>query len=240
MTEITKITNSEGIGPGKHDPPTTDQEGFPKNAVIDIQEEMIDLYHSIDSLLSEKEKKSIQFIGSREGEGTSTLIREFARVSAVTFGKSVLLLNADSPKNNSILTVEEQEGNLISSIENEISMEQPFSQDGGYRLSVCSVSRLGFSLPILFTSSYFSRFIDKLKQQFDFILIDSPSAGSSSDGMAIARKVDGVVIVVEAEATRWPVVESVKQKIKKVGGHILGVILNKQRYYIPPFIYKRL
>ena len=54
------------------------------------------------------------------------------------------------------------------------------------------------------------------------------------------RKVDGVVIVVEADKTRWPVVQSVREKIVQHGGRLLGMVLNKRRYYIPEFIYKRL
>ncbi len=216
------------------------KKGFPKSKEIDIEEDMVGLYHSIDSLLADKEKKAIQFLGSNAEEGTTTLIREFARVSAVTFGKSVLLLDADVSQPDASLTVTEQEDNLATAIENGIPTEQAFGEDGGYRLSVCEISMLGTSLPVLFSSSHISRFIDKLKQQFDLILIDSPPVNSSPDGMAIARKVDGIVLVVEAETTRWPVVESVKDRIIKVGGNILGVILNKQQYYIPSFIYKRL
>jgi Mrp family chromosome partitioning ATPase len=52
--------------------------------------------------------------------------------------------------------------------------------------------------------------------------------------------VDGVVLVVEAEKTRWPVAENVRDKIKGSGGNILGIVLNKRRYYIPEWVYKKL
>src|SRR4030065_662368 len=65
---------------------------------LDMEEEMVGLYQTITSLLPDSPKKIVQFIGSREGEGTSTVVREFARVSAIKFGKSVLLLDADLSK----------------------------------------------------------------------------------------------------------------------------------------------
>jgi len=43
-------------------------------------------------------RKVIQFIGPQGGEGTSTVVRDFAMVSAARFGKSVLLLDARSTK----------------------------------------------------------------------------------------------------------------------------------------------
>lgn len=214
--------------------------GYNESALLNAEEEMAGLYYSIGSLLSGVENKMIQFIGSHMGEGTTTLVREFARVCAVTFGRAVLLLDAASSEPPKNLTVTDQEENLLSFIKNGIPMEKPFGEDSGYRLSVCTTSNLKIALPVLFSSSHIGRFIDNLKQQFDLILVDSSPMSLSPDAVAIASKVDGVILVVEAEKTRWPVVESVKETLIKAGGNILGVILNKQRYYIPSFIYKRL
>jgi Mrp family chromosome partitioning ATPase len=83
-------------------------------------------------------------------------------------------------------------------------------------------------------------FWKKLRQRFDLILIDSPPATTSPDGLALSSKVDGIVLVVEAEKTRWPVAESTKNRILSSGGKILGIVLNKRRYHIPDFVYKRL
>jgi len=54
------------------------------------------------------------------------------------------------------------------------------------------------------------------------------------------RKVDGVIFVVEAEKTRWPVAVASKEKVVKHGGNILGMVFNKRRFYIPEAVYKRM
>ena len=72
------------------------------------------------------------------------------------------------------------------------------------------------------------------------VLIDSPPAVAYPDGLAICSKADGVLLVVAADGTRWPVVESVKERISRNGGKILGVVFNKRRHYIPEFVYRRL
>jgi Mrp family chromosome partitioning ATPase len=56
----------------------------------------------------------------------------------------------------------------------------------------------------------------------------------------VSRQVDGVVLVLAAEDTRWPVAERVKESIERSGGRVLGIVLNKRRYHIPPCIYRRL
>ena len=71
-------------------------------------------------------------------------------------------------------------------------------------------------------------------------MIDSPPISASSDGLAIVRKVDGVIFVIEAEKTRWPVAQAAKEKIVSHGGNILGMVFNKRRFYIPEFVYRKI
>jgi Mrp family chromosome partitioning ATPase len=52
--------------------------------------------------------------------------------------------------------------------------------------------------------------------------------------------VDGVIFVVEAEKTRWPVALAAKEKIVSHGGNILGMVFNKRRFYIPEFVYRKI
>jgi len=78
-----------------------------------------------------------------------------------------------------------------------------------------------------------------LRERFELVVIDLPQA-VFSNGPSIASLVDGVVIVVEAEKTRWQVALSMKETIIKSGGTVLGVVFNKRRLYIPQFIYNRL
>ena len=79
-----------------------------------------------------------------------------------------------------------------------------------------------------------------MKEKFDLILIDSSSDASNFEIIALSSNVDGVVLVVEAGKTRRHVAESVKKKIEASGGLILGVVLNKRRYYIPGFLYDKI
>lgn len=83
----------------------------------------------------------------------------------------------------------------------------------------------------------FKNKLDILKERFDYIIFDGPSSFGNSDAIIFAKFFDGIVIVVECEKTRWEVLDVVKEKIQQVGGKILGVILNKRKYYIPGALY---
>ncbi len=204
---------------------------------LGIEEDMEGLYHTMAPVLSEK--KLIQFIGAARGEGVTSLIREFASVSTRLFGKSVLLLeNKESQLKGMNTSVSSK--SLEKVVDGTLLLDDFVTQpaDSGYFTG--DLSTLGPSLSVVFSSSHISSFIQMLKKRFDIILLDAPSLATSSDGIASARQVDGVVLVVEAEKTRWPVAANAQDKIQKAGGNILGVVLNKQRHYIPAAIYKRL
>ncbi len=208
---------------------------------LEMEEEMLHLYHSIESLLPDRKKRAIQFIGSGEGEGTSTIVREFARVVIATLGQSVLLLDGDrhNPTQHFFCNVS-PDYCLDDVVEHGENPEKALYRVGGSNLFVSLVSHNSNSGPNVFDSSGFEGIWDMMRDRFDLILVDSPPATTSGDAFAMFRKADGVVIVVEADKTRWPVVESVKERITQHGGNVLGMVLNKRKYYIPEFIYKRL
>lgn len=206
-----------------------------------VIEKEVRLYQSLAALIPDTTKKIIQFISSREGEGTSTVVREFARVSAMKFGKMVLLLDADRyhPTQHLFFHIKSECG-WQEVVRDNTPIDKALHQFEETRLFISPSSQNFASNPQIYNSLLIDVFWKKLRQRFDLILIDSPPATTSTDGLAISAKVDGVVLVLEAEKTRWPVVESVRDRIKRSGGNILGIILNKRRYYIPESIYRRL
>ena len=80
---------------------------------------------------------------------------------------------------------------------------------------------------------------EELKNIFDLILIDFPITSHGKDVM-LSSRIDGVILVVEAEKTRWQVAEKMKEQVVGHGDKVLGVVLNKRRFPIPETIYKRI
>jgi protein-tyrosine kinase len=205
-----------------------------------VIEKELRVYQGLATLFPDSTRKIIQFIGSREGEGTSTVAREFARVSALKFGRSVLLLDADyyHPTQHIFFNIQREFGWQDVMGDNG-AIDKALYQVGDTRLFLCPNSpNSGASSQI--SSLQMDIFLKKLRERFELIVVDSQPATTSSDGLSISSKVDGVVLVVEAEKTRWPVAETAKERIQRNGGNILGVVLNKRRYYIPEWIYRRL
>ncbi len=82
--------------------------------------------------------------------------------------------------------------------------------------------------------------VDALRVNFDNILIDCRSLRESSDAAMLATSVDGVVVVVDAGESRRDEILNAQRTIETSGGNFLGFVMNKRRYPVPNWLYKRL
>ncbi len=82
--------------------------------------------------------------------------------------------------------------------------------------------------------------VDALRVSFDNILIDCRSLKESADAAMLASSVDGVVIVVDAGDSRRDEILNAQRTIENAGGEFLGFVLNKRRYPVPEWLYRRL
>lgn len=211
----------------------------PSESVNSIEETMISLYQNINSILTDKKGTVIQFLGSLKGEGTSTLIRELAKTVAFRLNRSVLLLDADQkrPSHAPAFDLNPKTG-WDEAIQTGGPVKDSLCQVGWTSLYVSQSSMRNGSTTRVFESQKVRSFFEALKADYDLILIDSPPATLSADSLVLSPVVDGVILVVEAEATRYEVAEKVVERIGQNDTKLLGVILNKRRYPIPKMIYR--
>lgn len=82
----------------------------------------------------------------------------------------------------------------------------------------------------------FSLLIQAGREEYDYIIIDTPPLLNLIDGAIIARQCDGAVLVIESGKVSYRIEQKIKKQLEKSGCRILGVILNKvnmesSRYY---------
>jgi non-specific protein-tyrosine kinase len=79
----------------------------------------------------------------------------------------------------------------------------------------------------LLGSDRFRQFIERMSNTYDMVIIDSPPLLPVTDAAILSRAVDGVMLVVDTGATRAGALVQSKVQIERVGGHLLGVVMNK-------------
>lgn len=68
--------------------------------------------------------------------------------------------------------------------------------------------------------------ITELKQRYDFVFFDSPPIMGVSDASILASEVDMTLQVIQYRRYPQPMNIRAKQLIEKVGGNLVGIVLN--------------
>lgn len=81
----------------------------------------------------------------------------------------------------------------------------------------------------IFESNLLSEFIKQALAEYDHVIFDSGPMLIASEAVALAAKVDGVIVVVRAHVDSRGMLQRTREELKKVGAENLGVILNAVR-----------
>ena len=205
-----------------------------------VMEEYHRMKYNILRVNPRKEIKTLLFTSPTEGEGHSTVLTHFA-ITLAPEGERALLVDANlrNPSLHEVFNLERKNG-LTELFFEKSTLVDVIQKTRLNNLSVITCGKPCSNPSSVFESNSLDFHIEEMKAQADWVLFDSPPINSSDDSITLAGKVDGVVMVVEAEKTRWEVAESAKQRIESGKGTILGVVLNNRHFYIPEWIYKTL
>jgi capsular exopolysaccharide synthesis family protein len=78
-------------------------------------------------------------------------------------------------------------------------------------------------------SQRFSRFLAAIREEFDYVLIDTSPVGPVSDPAILAPQADGVLLVVDAQNTRKGSGREAVHSLEAIGANVLGAVMNNVR-----------
>ncbi len=74
----------------------------------------------------------------------------------------------------------------------------------------------------------------KLREEYDYIIVDSPPIIAVTDALIIAKKVDHLVLVIRVNSTEREIIEQAKSLLKNIDVKVAGVVVNGievKKYY---------
>jgi capsular exopolysaccharide synthesis family protein len=185
--------------------------------------------------------KTIVFSSALQGEGTSTIAINFAKTVAATEATALLIdANLRRPALHQILNVELNWG-LSDLFQGKSSVSDVIKKTKIPNLSVITCGSPNYPKPLaMFLEDSIDAFMKEIKQHAEWVLFDTPPLNSYNDAIPVAAKADGVVLVVEAEKTRWEVAQKACRQLEEGGIRVLGAVLNRRKMHIPDWLYNRL
>jgi protein-tyrosine kinase len=200
---------------------------------------LMPLLAALRPLLDSKAGVVLHVVAATEGEGSSTIAREFAMLAGTTGHRRTLLLDADrhNPQTARAFGCDMGHG-LVEFLWGGLDDTEVLQTIAGTLLSVtCLVGERG---PASVDAESVREVYDRLREQFELIVVDCPPVGDGRYSSLLPEAADGVILVVQAEKTRPAVVSHARDLVQQAGGQVLGAVLNRRTNYIPEFLYKLL
>ncbi len=185
----------------------------------------------------DEEHKVLVVTSSVPGEGKTTFAMSLAFAHAQT--KRVLLIDADMRRPSVAKTLGFDKGTagLSEYISGAAQASQVIVPIDDTEAKLLPAGHIPPNPLELLLSPKFELAINRLKELFDIIVIDSPPVQLVSDALIIAQHATGVIYVIKADDTPYPLARQGLIKLRRSGAPILGVALNQMdfkradRYY---------
>lgn len=195
---------------------------------------LAELQGSLLSATSGKAVRSLLVTSGRNAEGKSTVAVGLAVALARNANVKVLLVDANfrRPSLAGLFGLSPAPG--LCEFLTGLPGDQVIQKTNEPRLSLLSSGEKSSVAELLVKHS--GR-LSALCEGFDYVVFDGDSTLTSSEAALLAQHVDGVILVAECEQTKWEILALCKEKLSRLGGQVLGVVLNKRQFYIPGALY---
>jgi capsular exopolysaccharide synthesis family protein len=179
-------------------------------------------------LFSRKDDKlnTLAVVSAGAGEGKSTTVFNLAAVFAQS-GQRILMVDSDlrRPTLHKMLRVTNSIG-LTNYLLKQNTLEEVIQTTSLPSLDFMASGKLPSSSLGILSSAQMRDLIGELKQHYDFIFFDSPPVMGVSDASILASEVDMTLQVIQYRRYPQPMNIRAKQLIEKVGGNLVGIVLN--------------
>lgn len=165
-------------------------------------------------------------VSAGAGEGKSTTVLNLATVFAQS-GQRVVIVDSDlrRPTLHKLLRCSNNLG-LTNYLLKQNALAEVVQRTSLGTLDLLASGKLPSSSLGILSSSQMKELISELKQRYDFVFFDSPPIMGVSDASILASAVDMTIQVIQYRRYPQPMNIRAKQVIEKVGGHLVGIVLN--------------
>jgi polysaccharide biosynthesis transport protein len=169
---------------------------------------------------------TITIISGGAAEGKSTTVFNLATIFAQA-GQRILVVDSDlrRPSLHKFLKIANSLG-LTNYLLKQNTLEEVIQTTQLPNMDFLPSGKLPSSSMGILNSVRMKEFINEVKQRYDLVFFDSPPIMGVSDASVLASGVDMVLLVVQYRKYPQLMTMRAKQMVEKVGGHLLGIVLN--------------
>ena len=182
---------------------------------------------SLSLLNIDKEKQVVMVTSSVPKEGKTTVSINLA----FAFGqlKKTILIDADlrRPSIGKQFGIPSYQPGVANLIMQTHSIDECLNHDEESGVDVITAGTVPSNPQELLASRGFTELVTKLKEKYDYVVIDTAPTQAVSDSMIVAERTDSIVYVVRADATSDKLINNGLSRLIQVGHRVDGVVLNQ-------------
>jgi capsular exopolysaccharide synthesis family protein len=162
--------------------------------------------------------------GPREGK---TTVAANLAISIAQSGKRVLVIDTDMrrPRMHHAFGLRNTVG-LTSILVGDSTLTESVRPSGIPNVTVMCCGPIPPNPAELLHRERFQALIDEVQKAYDFVVFDSPPLGAVTDAAVLGPQVDGILVVLRANATTRDALTSVLRQVNDVGANLIGAVLN--------------
>lgn len=190
-----------------------------------VVESYKNLRTNIISVLSKSGNNVLAITSPNASEGKSTTSVNVA-ITLAQLNKKVILVDADSrrPSINKKLKLENQKG-CMNFLRGDIELSDAIIHYNKYLDVITSGTKVKNPTE-LFSDEKFDNLLEKLKADYDYVILDTPPINPVSDALIIAQKCESLVMIVRAGGTSFESFEKAYNALNVLEIKLAGVIVN--------------
>jgi tyrosine-protein kinase Etk/Wzc len=164
-------------------------------------------------------------------EGKSTTISNLA-ITVAQGGQKVLLIDCDlrRPVLHAVFGYNKEPG-ITNYLVGRALIDDVIRNSPIRNLDIITSGTIPPNPSELIGSVKMKEFMAQMQQRYDVVLIDTPPVIAVTDAQIVSNLVDGMILIVSSGTTQTELAKRSKDLILKVGGKVIGMVLNNFDIY---------
>ena len=222
LASVRQMKKSQLVKDGKSVPLLFYQMHYPLSPFSEAMRTLRSGIHMSDV---DQPPKIIQVTSARPSEGKTTIAVSLA-ISAAFAGLKVALVDADlrHPATSQFFKLEQEKG-LVDVLMGATTVDNVLRFHKDLKLMVIPAGSKSLNPPDVLGSGRMKELISRLRETFDYVVLDTPPVGPVVDPVIVANLVDKTIFVVQWASTPRELVETSIQQVS-IYKRVAGIVFN--------------